>query len=51
METPILQVSNINKSFGRVLALRDVSFSVARGSIIGLVWHSTVLAQCTQAVT
>ncbi|MDA5457776.1 ABC transporter ATP-binding protein [Weissella confusa] len=37
METLILQVSNINKSFGRVLALRDVSFSVARGSIIGLV--------------
>ena len=37
METPILQVSNINKSFGRVRALRDVSFSVARGSIIGLV--------------
>ncbi|MEE0001999.1 ABC transporter ATP-binding protein [Weissella confusa] len=37
METPILQVSNINKSFGRVRALRDVSFSVERGSIIGLV--------------
>ena len=37
METPILQLSNINKSFGRVRALRDVSFSVARGSIIGLV--------------
>ena len=37
METPILQVSNINKSFGRVRALRDVSFSVARGAIIGLV--------------
>ncbi|MBJ7647376.1 ATP-binding cassette domain-containing protein [Weissella confusa] len=37
METPILQVSNITKSFGRVRALRDVSFSVARGTIIGLV--------------
>ncbi|WP_270774346.1 ABC transporter ATP-binding protein [Weissella confusa] len=37
METPILQVSNINKSFGRVRALRDVSFSVVRGAIIGLV--------------
>ncbi|MCT0949158.1 ATP-binding cassette domain-containing protein [Weissella confusa] len=37
METPILQLSNMNKSFGRVRALRDVSFSVARGSIIGLV--------------
>ena len=37
METPILQLSNINKSFGRVRALRDVSFSVARGAIIGLV--------------
>lgn len=37
METPILQLSNINKLFGRVRALRDVSFSVARGSIIGLV--------------
>lgn len=37
METPILQVLNINKSFGRVRALRDVSFSVARGAIIGLV--------------
>lgn len=37
METPILQVSNINKSFGRVRDLRDVSFSVARGAIIGLV--------------
>lgn len=37
METPILQVSNINKSFGRVRALRDVPFSVARGAIIGLV--------------
>lgn len=37
METPILQLSNINKSFGRVRVLRDVSFSVARGTIIGLV--------------
>ena len=37
METPILQLSNINKSFGRVRALCDVSFSVARGTIIGLV--------------
>ncbi|MBJ7679868.1 ATP-binding cassette domain-containing protein [Weissella confusa] len=37
METPILQVSNFTKSFGRVRALRDVSFSVARGTIIGLV--------------
>ena len=37
METPILQLSNINKSFGRVRALRDVSFSVACGAIIGLV--------------
>jgi ABC-2 type transport system ATP-binding protein len=37
MEMPILQVSNINKSFGRARALRDVSFSVARGTIIGLV--------------
>lgn len=37
METPILQVSNINKSFGRVRALRDVSFAVTRGTIIGLV--------------
>ena len=37
METPILQLSNINKSFGRVRALRDVSFSVARSTIIGLV--------------
>ena len=37
METPILQVSNINKSSGRVRALRDVWFSVARGAIIGLV--------------
>ena len=37
METPILQLSNINKSFGRVRALRDVSFSVARGTIIGMV--------------
>ncbi|WP_447408596.1 ABC transporter ATP-binding protein [Weissella confusa] len=37
METPILQVSNINKSFGRVRALRDVSFAVTHGTIIGLV--------------
>ena len=37
METPILQVSNINKSFGRVRASRDVSFAVTHGTIIGLV--------------
>lgn len=37
METPILQVSNINKSFSRVRALRDVSFAVTHGTIIGLV--------------
>ncbi|TGE75762.1 ABC transporter ATP-binding protein [Weissella confusa] len=37
METPILQVSNINKSFGRVRALRDVSFAITHGTIIGLV--------------
>ena len=50
METPILQLSNINKSFGRVRALRDVSFSVARGTIIGLVGPNGAAKSTTMKV-
>lgn len=34
---PFLQVTGISKTFGRQAALRDVSFSVRAGEIVGLV--------------
>lgn len=37
METPILEMKNITKEFPGVKALNDVTFSVARGEIHGLV--------------
>ena len=37
METPIVELKNIKKSFGKVLAVDDVSFEVGWGEIVGLV--------------
>ena len=37
MNQPLLRVENLSKSFDRLPALRDVSFSLARGEVIGLV--------------
>ena len=37
METPIIELKNIKKSFGKVLAVDDVSFEVGWGEIVGLV--------------
>ncbi len=34
---PILQVTKVNKSFGGVQALRDVSFSVQQGQVFGII--------------
>ena len=36
MNTPILQVSNLRKTYGRIQAVRDVSFDIAAGEIFGL---------------
>lgn len=35
--TPILEVRNLSKRFGGLWALRDVSFSVAEGQILGVI--------------
>ena len=37
MDATILQVEGVAKRFGGLMALSDVSFSVARGSILGLI--------------
>jgi branched-chain amino acid transport system ATP-binding protein len=37
MSEAVLKVSNITKSFGAIHAVRDVSFSVANGEILGLI--------------
>ncbi len=36
MGNPIVEVSHLTKSFGKTLAVRDVSFSVGEGEILGL---------------
>ena len=36
MNTPILQVSNLRKTYGRIQAVRDVSFDIEAGEIYGL---------------
>jgi branched-chain amino acid transport system ATP-binding protein len=36
-EAPVLHVRNISKSFGGIKAVDDVSFSVRRGEILGLI--------------
>jgi branched-chain amino acid transport system ATP-binding protein len=37
MSTPALQVTNIGRRFGGLVALRDVSFTVRQGEIMGLI--------------
>lgn len=36
MSTPLLQVSNLSKNFGGLKAVSDVTFSLAKGEIVGL---------------
>ena len=36
MATPLLQIQGINKHFGGVVALKDVSFEINQGEIVGL---------------
>ncbi len=33
----LIEVSHVNKSYGKVQALRDVSFSVKQGELFGLI--------------
>ena len=37
MSQPVLSVRNISKSFGGIHAVRDVSFEVAKGEVLGLI--------------
>ena len=37
MNAPVLSVHNISKSFGGIRAVRDVSFDVRKGEILGLI--------------
>ncbi|HET6822939.1 MAG TPA: ATP-binding cassette domain-containing protein, partial [Anaerolineales bacterium] len=37
MTTPLLRVKNISKNFDRLPVLREVSFSLGRGEVLGLV--------------
>ena len=36
---PIIEVNHISKRYGRTEALRDVSLSVKRGELFGLIAH------------
>ncbi|HBL65530.1 MAG TPA: ABC transporter ATP-binding protein, partial [Achromobacter sp.] len=37
MNTPLLQVQGLSRSFGGLAALRNVSFAIAPGEIVGLI--------------
>lgn len=37
MSTPVLEVQNISKRFGGIQAVKDVSFTVGQGEILGLI--------------
>ena len=37
MDLPLLEVKNLTKSFGGLVAVNDVSFNVPRGKIVGLI--------------
>jgi branched-chain amino acid transport system ATP-binding protein len=37
MNAPVLSVNNISKSFGGIKAVRDVSFNVHKGEVLGLI--------------
>ena len=37
MDSPILELSNINKSFGHVQANRDISLKINKGEIHGII--------------
>ncbi len=34
--TPVLQVANLRKTFGGIVAVDDVSFTVEKGEILGI---------------
>ncbi len=36
IETPLLEITGLNKRFGRTEAVRDLTFSVSGGEIVGL---------------
>ena len=47
MKAPILSVIKVNKHFGGLVAVVDLSFDVQAGEVLGLmgpngIWHSTV---------
>ncbi len=52
---PLMQVRDLNKSFGPVRACRDVSFDLRRGEILGIVGESgsgkTTLLRCISGQT
>ncbi|HET7338699.1 MAG TPA: ABC transporter ATP-binding protein, partial [Candidatus Dormibacteraeota bacterium] len=35
--TPVLEVRNLNRRFGGLWAVRDVSFTVSEGEILGVI--------------
>src|SRR5437868_12705426 len=39
-EAPVIHVSNLTKFYGDYAAVRDVSFDVARGQIVGFLGHN-----------
>jgi len=54
IDMPVLEVKNLNKTYGRIAACRDISFELWPGEVLGIVGESgsgkTTLLKCLNAL-